>query len=148
MVPASTDLPTLPARMFLDTSYVIARSVLHDQHHAAALSARMRRARTRLATTRAVLIEVANSFARQRYRLVAVSVLRGLEVDRATDIVALTDDRYAAAWELYVSRPDREWGLTDCVSFVVMREFGLTHALTAGRHFAQAGFRALLRPAS
>lgn len=147
---APTDVPALPPRVFLDTSYVIALSVRQDQHHGAAaeLSARMRGARTRLVTTRAVLIEVANAFARRRYRTVAVEVLRALEADRATEILAITEDRYAAAWDLYVSRPDREWGLTDCVSFTVMRELGLTHALTADRHFEQAGYAALLRTAA
>lgn len=33
---------------------------------------------------------------------------------------------------------------TDCISFVVMREKNLIDALTADRHFIQAGFRALL----
>ncbi len=40
---------------------------------------------------------------------------------------------------------DKEWGLVDCVSFVVMREHGIEAALTTDRHFIQAGFRALLR---
>jgi uncharacterized protein len=39
---------------------------------------------------------------------------------------------------------DKEWGLTDCVSFVVMQERKLTHALTTDRHFSQAGFADLL----
>jgi predicted nucleic acid-binding protein len=46
--------------------------------------------------------------------------------------------------DLYHSRPDKDWGLTDCISFVVMREQNLIDALTADRHFVQAGFRALL----
>jgi len=47
--------------------------------------------------------------------------------------------------ELYISRSDKEWSLTDCISFVVMRREELTDALTADRHFEQAGFSALLR---
>lgn len=41
--------------------------------------------------------------------------------------------------------PTRIWSLTDCISFEVMGEFGLTEALTADHHFEQAGFRALLK---
>jgi predicted nucleic acid-binding protein len=46
--------------------------------------------------------------------------------------------------ELFASRTDKEWSLTDCTSFVVMEEQGLSEALTADRHFEQAGFIALL----
>ena len=47
--------------------------------------------------------------------------------------------------DLFVNRPDKEWSLTDCISFVVMREHGLTEALTADHHFEQAGFVRLLK---
>jgi len=40
---------------------------------------------------------------------------------------------------------DKEWGLTDCISFIVMGDHGLTDASTTDEHFEQAGFRALLR---
>jgi predicted nucleic acid-binding protein len=36
------------------------------------------------------------------------------------------------------------WSLTDCTSFLVMRDAGLTDALTTDEHFRQAGFRAVL----
>jgi predicted nucleic acid-binding protein len=35
---------------------------------------------------------------------------------------------------------DKEWGLTDCISFVMMQERGLTTVLTVDKHFEQAGF--------
>jgi hypothetical protein len=46
---------------------------------------------------------------------------------------------------LFSRRPDKEWSLTDCTSFVVMQQERLTDALTTDHHFEQAGFRALLR---
>jgi predicted nucleic acid-binding protein len=51
---------------------------------------------------------------------------------------------FAAGVELYGTRPDKEWSLTDCISFVVMKREGLTDALTGDRHFEQAGFKVLL----
>ena len=57
----------------------------------------------------------------------------------------MTAELYQRAFALYCQRMDKEWGLTDCISFVVMRERGLTEALSADKHFEQAGFRALLR---
>jgi hypothetical protein len=46
---------------------------------------------------------------------------------------------------LYESRPDKEWSLTDCISFVVMQKERIAEALTGDRHFEQAGFVALLK---
>ena len=48
------------------------------------------------------------------------------------------------ALALYRARIDKEWGLTDCVSFVLMNTAGITEALTADIHFRQAGFKAML----
>ena len=52
--------------------------------------------------------------------------------------------RWKTATDLYGQRPDMEWGLTDCVSFTLMRERNITQAVTADQHFVQAGFQALL----
>jgi uncharacterized protein len=46
---------------------------------------------------------------------------------------------------LFKQRKDKEWGLVDCISFIVMQNREITDALTADIHFQQAGFRALLR---
>jgi len=47
--------------------------------------------------------------------------------------------------EMYRDREAKQWSLTDCISFVVMRREDLSEALTGDRNFDQAGFRALLR---
>ncbi|MCW6037133.1 hypothetical protein K4A83_12760 [Spirulina subsalsa FACHB-351] len=46
---------------------------------------------------------------------------------------------------LYKQRPDKEWSLTDCVSFKIMEKYGITEALAYDKHFEQAGFVPLLR---
>jgi predicted nucleic acid-binding protein len=46
---------------------------------------------------------------------------------------------------LFAARPDKDWSLVDCISFVVMKQRRLKDALTTDRHFEQAGFRALRR---
>ena len=48
------------------------------------------------------------------------------------------------AVEYYRLHADKPWGLTDCISFVVMRDQGLTIAVTADNDYQQAGFRALM----
>jgi predicted nucleic acid-binding protein len=47
----------------------------------------------------------------------------------------------AAAWRLFVERPDKRYSLIDCLSFVIMRRLKITTALALDRHFAQEGFR-------
>ena len=60
-------------------------------------------------------------------------------------LIPLSEELYSQALELFRNRPDKELGLVDCVSIIVMQERGLTEALTTDEHFKQAGFRALLR---
>lgn len=52
---------------------------------------------------------------------------------------------YLEGVRFYDDRSDKEWSLTDCISFVVMLREKITEALTGDRHFEQAGFVALLK---
>ena len=133
--------------VFLDTSYALALSAPSDQFHAWALrlADELEAAKARLLTTRAVVLEIGNALARQRYRAAAVVLLDALGHDPNVEIVALSEDLCGRAMALFRDRHDKEWGLIDCVSFVVMAERGVTKALTADEHFQQCGFRALLR---
>lgn len=72
------------------------------------------------------------------------NLLQSLEADPNVTIVPLSEDLYAQAFHLYRERPDKEWGLTDCISFIAMRARKITEALTTDEHFQQAGFIALL----
>ena len=110
------------AEVFLDSAYAIALSAPSDQLHARALALaeQLEAARTRLVTTRAILLEIGNSLAKLRHRGAAVALLSALEADPSVAIVPFTAELYAEAFALYRSRPDKEWGLIDCASFVVM----------------------------
>ncbi len=136
----------LTSEVFLDTAYAIALSSPKDVYHARAetLADELEQHQVRLLTTRAVLLEIGSALARQRFRNAAVALLDALEHDPTVEIVPLSEPLFARAVQLYRARPDKEWGLTDCVSFVVMMDRGLTEALTTDDHFRQAGFRALL----
>jgi predicted nucleic acid-binding protein len=137
----------MQAEVFLDTAYAIALSSPNDQFHARAveLAEQLETLGTRLVTTRAVLLEIGNALSKSRYHQAAVQLLAALEADPTVDLAPLSESLYARALRLYRERPDKEWGLTDCVSFLVMQDRRLTEALTTDVHFQQAGFRALLR---
>lgn len=137
----------MTSEVFLDTAYAIALSVESDAHHerAVEIAERLEDEKTRLVTTRAVLLEIGNALSKKLYRAAAAELLDALEQDSQVEIVSLSNEIYKRAFELFKNRADKDWGLIDCVSFVVMRERGLTEALTTDEHFEQAGFRALLR---
>ncbi|MEK7441520.1 MAG: type II toxin-antitoxin system VapC family toxin [Chloroflexota bacterium] len=132
--------------IFLDTAYAIALSAPSDEHHQTALTLaeELEADDIRLVTTRAVIIEIGNALSKRRYRKAATELLDSLEEDTSIEIVPLTEQLYYKAYKLYRERPDKEWGLTDCISFVVMKERGIDQALTTDGHFEQAGFEILL----
>ncbi|MGA9993848.1 MAG: PIN domain-containing protein [Pyrinomonadaceae bacterium] len=134
-------------RVFLDAVYAIAVTVTNDQYHerAVALAWQMKAEGTRLITTRAVVLEIGNALSKMRYRQAAVSLIDALEQDALVEIVPTSEEVCQRAFRLYKNRSDKEWGLTDCISFIIMQDQNLTEALTADEHFQQAGFEALLR---
>ena len=96
-------------------------------------------------TTAWVLTEVADALAAPGQRSGFLALLEALRGDPEVSIVPPNEDLFEAGISLYSRRPDKDWSLTDCISFVVMQERGMTEALTGDRHFEQAGFTALLR---
>ena len=133
-------------RVFLDAAYAIALSVPKDQYHRQAISLadELEASQTRMITTRAVLLEIGNALSKRRHRQAAMELLESLEADPNIEIIPLSEKLYTQAFHLYCNRLDKEWGLTDCISFVVMQEHKIAEALTTDAHFQQAGFLALL----
>lgn len=136
----------LPSEVFLDTSFVVALTVRDDANHAAAqaLSRAVRDAGAQLVTTEAILLEIGNTFSKLHLRGAAVTLNSALRGDPHVTVLPFTDELIARAWGLFGERPDKDWGVIDCLSFVVMTDLGITAALTADIHFRQAGFTALL----
>ena len=136
----------MKSEVFLDTAYAVAVLVERDRHHAEAreLAAQIKAEGPRLVTTRAVLVEIGNFLARTRRLGEGIAFLEQVERDPAVEVVAVTEELYRAAFALLKERQDKGWGLTDCISFVVMRERGMTDVLTTDRHFEQAGFNVLM----
>lgn len=132
---------------FLDTAFAIALSSPQDSFHekALALAEQLELQQTKLVTTRAVVLEIGNALGKQRYRRQAVALLESLQQDPLVEIHPLSEELFHRSFELYRSRQDKEWGLIDCISFVVMFDQGITAALTTDEHFQQAGFQVLLK---
>lgn len=100
---------------------------------------------SKIVTTEAILVEIGNALANIKWRRLAVDTLNDLRTDEGVEIISVNSELFSKALELYNSRMDKEWGITDCISFVVMKDKNLTESLTTDHHFVQAGFRALLK---
>jgi hypothetical protein len=132
--------------VFLDTGFAIALTSPRDRYHARAvhLADELKTSGSAIITTHAVLLEIGAALAKVSYREAAVSIIEMLENDADVEIIPLQDDLFVEAFELFRGRMDKEWSLTDCMSFVVMRQRGIQFALAADIHFQQAGFKAML----
>jgi len=64
------------------------------------------------------------------------------------ETVWVDESLHRKAMQLLANRQDKTYSLCDAVSFVLMRQRGISDALTTDRHFEQEGFIRLLPPAS
>jgi len=129
--------------LFVDTSYYFGLLNASDHLHDAVMRF-TEGFDGAMVTTAWVLTELANGMSRPVNRAVFVAFVEDLRSDSRMTIVEPSQALFDQGLELYAQRPDKDWSLTDCISFVVMRQQGLTDALTGDRHFEQAGFKALL----
>jgi predicted nucleic acid-binding protein len=129
--------------VFADSFYWFAVTNPADSAHARTLEFTSGFA-GKLITTEWVLTEVCDGFAAPRYRHLALSLREAWRNDEALIIIPSDHDWFDCGLDLYCARPDKAWSLTDCISFEVMREHGVSEALTGDRHIEQAGFTPLL----
>jgi len=129
--------------VFADTFYFQALLSSADAAHEKARAITLNRS-ARLVTTAWVLVELANSLSKQESRRQFLNALRKLRSNPMAVIIGPESGLFEAGVDLYAARDDKDWSLTDCISFVVMEQRGIIDALTGDHHFVQAGFRALL----
>lgn len=130
-------------RVFADTYYYLAVINENDQGHARATDY-ARDYGGVVVTTEWVLTEVGDAMSEPRQRSKCLSLLEVIYDDVDTVVVEASHDLFQRGVALFSQRGDKSWSLTDCISFVVMQEHGVDEALTADRHFEQAGFLPLL----
>jgi len=129
---------------FADAFYFLALLNPRDPAHDAALRL-AKTGRMRIVTTARILSEVADAMAAPVNRPLFLALIEGFRTLKTVEVIPANTDLFDRGLDLYAQRPDKGWSLTDCISFVVMTDRGLTEALTGHHHFDQAGFRALLR---
>jgi len=135
-------------RIFADTHYWVALIHKEDEHHDLAKALPQQLAPLMIVTTHMVLAEFLNYFGnRQRayYKHFAARLVDAILRDPETIVVDQTAHQFDSALDIYRSYRDKHWSLTDCASYNVMNNEGITDALTHDRHFEQMGFTALMR---
>src|SRR5438876_132257 len=128
--------------VFADTFYFLALLNARDAAHLKAVN--FAATKRPLVTTAWVLTEVGDASCAPENRPAFLELLDMLEDSPDVRILGPTQELFERGVELFRQRPDKEWSLTDCISFVAMRDANITEALTGDRHFEQAGFRGLL----
>lgn len=133
-------------RVLLDTSFIVALQNRSDPRHerAKSLDRELLNERSLSMLHWGILLEIADGYARVERRSKGLQLLEKLETEDRYLIWPLTEPLLRDGLTLYRARPDKDWSLTDCISFELMKREGIAEALTADKHFRQAGFTALL----
>lgn len=129
--------------VFADTFFYLALLNASAPEHSRALAESKHG--QQIVTTELILLELGNACARGDDHADFLALVAGVRASPRTTVVPLSTGLLDRGLELMAGRPDTDWSLTDCISFVVMAERGLKDALTGDHHFEQAGFRALLK---
>lgn len=130
-------------KAFVDTSALYALMLPEDAHHQAAETCfeSLRMADALLVSTNYILLECASLIQRRQGFEAARSFL--LQATKLLDIVWIERTQHEHAVALWAKSGRRVLSLVDCVSFWVMRDQGLRHAVAFDAHFEEAGFETL-----
>ena len=129
--------------IFIDTSYFLALVNSRDKYHQVANRV-AKEVMPPFVTSDAVLFELGNALAKPPHRALGIFALQQIRADVGIEIMSIDSDLFEQTIALYKSRPDKAWGLTDCSSFVIMKQRNIQDVLAADKHFEQAGFTRLL----
>jgi hypothetical protein len=127
-------------RLLLDTVYIQALLNNRDSYHQQALLLFPTvRDAAEVWVTEAVLVEVANALSAINHSIAAQFIRQCYQTSNM-HVVSVGTSLLNEAVELYRARPDKTWSLTDCISFIVMSQQEIVDAVTADKHFSQAGY--------
>lgn len=134
-------------KVFADADYLIAVLNPKEQLHDKAKAVSQAFGEVHVVTSEMVLTEVLAFYADTgaNLREAAVNVVLRLCSNPNVTVIPQTSMQFQEALSFYRKRPDKEWSLTDCASFLTMQAEGIHEAITHDEHFQQAGFVALLR---
>jgi predicted nucleic acid-binding protein len=132
------------ARLFIDTSYVLGLYNKGDQYYNICTEAYTFSQKAKeLFITDAVLMEIGNAFSSIDRRIQGAEIIRDFLKSKHVTVVHLSPEYFEQSLQFYEQRTDKEWGLIDCFSIIVMQKCKLEACLTVDHHSRQAGFKIL-----
>lgn len=135
--------------IFVDTGAWYALTDGQERHHghAVAVFSRLTRGEHGRMVTSDYILDETYTLLRMRLGIEPVKRLRGLlGQSSSVQVVRVSDDEFERSLDLMIAHEDKRWSLTDCTSFVLMRELEIGHAFTFDHNFAEAGFRVAPAP--
>jgi predicted nucleic acid-binding protein len=130
--------------ILVDTGYFIAllepSDALHP--HARAWAAKLV---DRLLVTEYVLVETVNWLSSPAQQTRVHELVSAVHTNPQYTFVRSTPQLLSAGLNMHAQYRDKEWSLTDCISFDIMHQRKIARALAYDQHFEQAGFVAMLR---
>ena len=135
-------------KVFVDTAAWIALINIDDDFHKHPKEVRrqLQENNSSLVTSDFVFLEVADALTTPKLRFQTINFINRLKKLSGLQVISVSKSLFEAGWQLYSQRLDKDWGLTDCMSFVIMQQQGITVACPSDKHFEQAGFIRLLKP--
>jgi predicted nucleic acid-binding protein len=134
-------------KVFVDTAAWIALINVDDDFHeqAGQVKTQLKKEKKSLVTSDFILLEVADGLSFPSIRTRTIRFINRLKEAQGLLIIPISQTLFNQGWTLYSKRLDKEWGLTDCISFVIMQQQEIKMAFTSDKHFEQAGFTRLLK---
>lgn len=136
-----------PRRVLVDSAAYLALADPNEQYHrlAQVTIRRLAAERWRVFTTNFIIAETHALILTRHGRDIAARVVATIDASDESVIVRASagDERRARA--IIDDYDDKDFSLTDAISFAVMERLRIGHAFTFDRHFAQYGFSVLGR---
>ncbi len=132
--------------LFVDTIHLVALVNPRDQWHQKAVEVETATRDFDLIITEDILTEFLNFYSEHGnfMRMKVAAFVRQILLDVRVKVIPRDDTTFLDALELYESRLDKGYSLTDCISMNVCQTLGITQVLTHDHHFEQEGFSILL----
>ena len=130
--------------MLLDTSGLLCLHHRHETHHHDAYHL-FRTSARRILHNYVIAEFVALARARRLPRVPSLRFAAELLDNPGVELRWVDEALHRAALRFVLARPDKGYSLCDAVSFLVMRQYGVSQALTTDQHFEQEGFVRMLK---